>query len=44
MCLIRSQDKGSEELTMLFVHEKKNVLLPQEWDVSFYVTKLGMFV
>jgi hypothetical protein len=43
MCLIRSQDKGSNEvLTLLFVHEKKIGLLPQKWDVSFYVTKLCM--
>lgn len=40
-CLIRSQDRGSnEELTLLFVHEKKIVLLPQKRDVSFYVNQI----
>lgn len=41
MCLIRSQDRGSNEvLTLLFVHEKKIVLLPQKQDVSFYVNQI----
>jgi hypothetical protein len=45
MCLIRSKDKGSNEvLTQLFVHEKKIFVIQQNWDVSFCVTKLGMFV